>query len=253
MEHQPRRMPTVDQEYERIERSRQRGLPRPTPPQPQPAPRMLSVDRMPSNPPPRMLSVDRVYERIERSRQRGLPRPTSPQPQPATPLQGVAAALGQATRTLQSTLQRAGQTIASGARTIARRAGEFAAWAERQSEELFRGKVTPTTVIGTAASFVLPTTIMQIAGGQKKADIRNPETAIGLGSDILSMIPVAGAVAKAVRAGSTAARAAGSAARAARVAEAARTAARPAAEAPAVARLIPVLTLLELTLPSIYI
>ena len=216
-----------------------------------------------------MPTVDQIYERIERSRRRGLPRPTPPQPQPATPsptttpesrpqpqpanLQGVAAALGQATRTLQSTLQWAGQTIASGARTIARRAGEFAAWAERQSEQLFQGKVTPTTVIGTAASFVLPTTIMQIAGGQKKADIRNPETAVGLGSDILLMIPVAGAVAKAVRAGSTAARAAGSAARAARVAEAARTAARPAAEAPAVARLVPTFTSLELTLPSIYI
>jgi hypothetical protein len=154
-------------------------------------------------------------------------------------------------------LQRAGQTIAGGARVVARKAGEFAAWTERQSEELFQGKVTPTTVIGTAASFVLPTTIMQIAGGQKKADIRNPETAVGLGSDILSMIPVAGAVAKAVRAGSTAARAAGSAARVARVAkrvaEVARTAARPAAEAPAVARLVPTPTSLELTLPSTYI
>jgi hypothetical protein len=140
-------------------------------------------------------------------------------------------------------LQRAGQTIATGARVVAKKAGEFAAWSERQSEELFKGKVTPATVIGTAASFVLPTTIMQIAGGQKKLDIRNPETAIGLGSDILTMIPVAGAVAKAARAGSTAARAAGSVARAARIAEVARTAARPVAKAPAsaVARLVPTL------------
>jgi len=210
-------MPTVDQMYERIERSRRRGLPRPTPPQPQPA-----------TPPPTTPE-------------------SRPQPQPANPLQGVAAALGQATRTLQSTLQRAGQTIASGARTIARRAGEFAAWAERQSEQLFQGRVTPTTVIGTVASFVLPTTTLQIIGGQKKADIRDPETAVGLGSDILLMIPVAGAVARAVRAGSTAARAAGSAAKVARMA------ARPAAEAPAVARLVPTLHSLEPTLPSTYI
>jgi hypothetical protein len=132
-----------------------------------------------------------------------------------------------------STLQSAGQTIVTGAQTIARKAGEFAAWAERQQEELFKGKVTPATVAGTAASLVLPTTSMQIAGGQKKADIRNPETAIGLGSDILLMIPVAGAVARAVRAGSTAARAAGSAAGAARVAEVARTATRSVPTPPA--------------------
>jgi hypothetical protein len=151
------------------------------------------------------------------------------------------------------TLQRAGQTIATGARTVARKAGEFAAWTERQSEELFQGKVTPATVVGTAASFILPTTTMQIIGGQKKADIRNPETAIGLGSDILLMIPIAGAVAKAARAGSTAAKAAGSVARAARVAEVARTAARPAAEAPAVARLVSTLTSLVSTFSLAYI
>ena len=179
------------------------------------------------------------------------PEPSpQPQTQPANPLQGVAAALGQATRTLQSTLgqvagqvtstlQRAGQTIATGARVVAKKAGEFAAWSERQSEELFKGKVTPATVIGTAASFVLPTTVMQIVGGQKKLDVRDPNTAIGLGSDILTMIPVVGAVAKAARAGSTVARVA----RAARVAEVARTAARPVAKAPAsaVARLVPTL------------
>jgi hypothetical protein len=126
-------------------------------------------------------------------------------------------------------LQRAGQTIATGARTIARRAGEFAAWAERQSEELIsRGRVTPVTVAGTAASFVLPTTTMQIIGGQRRLDVRDPNTAIGLGSDVLLMIPVAGVVARAARAGSTATRAAGSAAGAARVAE--------AAPAPAVAQ-----------------
>ena len=110
---------------------------------------------------------------IESRPRRGLPRPTPesrPQTQQASPLQGVAAALGQTAQRVASTLQRAGQTIATGA-TVARRAGEFAAWTERQSEELFRGKVTPATVAGTAASFVLPTTIMQIAGGQKKADI----------------------------------------------------------------------------------
>jgi hypothetical protein len=129
--------------------------------------------------------------------------------------------------------------LQSAVRTAARKAGQFAAWAERQQEELFKGKETPATVIGTAASFVLPTTTMQIIGGQKKADIRNPEIAIGLGSDILTMIPVAGAVARIARAGSTAARAAGSAARAARVAE--------AAPAPAVARLVPSLTSLVST------
>jgi len=173
-------------------------------------------------------------------------------------------ALGQVRRTVQ----RAGQTIATGARTAARRAGEFAAWTERQSEELFRGRVTPQTVAGTAASFVLPTTVMQIAGGQKKADIRNPETAVGLGSDVLLMIPVAGAVARAARAGSTAARAAGSAAGAATqpirtfvVGRAgvspqpmARTLAEArAAPAPAVARLVAIPTSLVSTFSLAYI
>ena len=125
-------------------------------------------------------------------------------------------ALGQVRRTVQ----RAGQTVATGARTIARRAGEFAAWAERQSEELFRGRVTPQTIAGTAASLVLPTTTMQIIGGQRRPDVRDPNTAIGLGADLLLAVPVAGAVARAARAGTTAARAAGSAA-------------RPAAPAPA--------------------
>ena len=170
---------------------------------------------------PRLWPID--YQ-IEQSRpQPATPPPTrSPESRPQTqPARGVSAALGQATRTLQSTLQRAGQTIATGARTAARRAGEFAAWAERQQEELIsRGRVTPATIAGTVASFTLPTTTMQIIGGQKKADIRNPETAIGLGSDILLAIPVAGAVARAARAGSTAARAARSTA--ARVAEVAR-------------------------------
>jgi len=196
-------------------------------------------------------------ERIERSRRRGLPRPT-PEPQPATPrptttesrpqtqpARGVAAALGQtaqrvadtlsAARTavrvtasqVTGTLQRAGQTIATGARTIARRAGEFAAWTERQSEELFRGKVTPQTIAGTAASLVLPTTTMQIIGGQRRLDVRDPNTAIGLGSDVLLMMPVVGAVARAARAGSTAAGAA-------RVAKVAETATRSVPTRPAI-------------------
>jgi hypothetical protein len=122
---------------------------------------------------------------------------------------------------VRRTVQRAGQTIATGARTAARRAGEFAAWTERQSEELFRGRVTPQTIAGTAASLVLPTTTMQIIGGQRRPDVRDPNTAMGLGADLLLAVPVAGAVARAAaRAGSTAARAAGSAA-------------RPAAPAPA--------------------
>ena len=150
--------------------------------------------------------------------------------------------LGQVRRTVQ----RAGQTIATGARTIARRAGEFGAWAERQQEELItRGRVTPQTIAGTAASFVLPTTTLQIIGGQRRPDVRDPNTAIGLGSDILLMIPVAGAVARAVRAGSTAARAAGSARAAARTAE--------AAPAPAVARLVSTSTSLVSTFSSAYI
>ena len=185
-----------------------------------------------------MPTVDQMYERIERSRRRGLPRPTPPQPQPAN-LQGVAAALGQTVQRIAGTLQSVVTQARTAVRTAARKAGEFAAWTEQQQEKLFRGEITPATVVGTAASFILPTTTMQIIGGQKKADIRNPETAIGLGSDILTMIPVAGAVARAVRAGSTAARAAGLAARAA----------RPAAEAPAVARLVPT----PHSLPSTYI
>jgi len=207
-------MPTVDQIFERQQQTPRRPtrilyrppepLPQPTPPPP-PPPRIELPRPQPPPPPPR-IELPRPQPRI--LPRRGLPmyRPPEPSPQPQTqpanPLQGVAAALGQATRTLQSTLgqvagqvtstlQRAGQTIATGARVVAKKAGEFAAWSERQSEELFQGKVTPATVIGTAASFVLPTTIMQIAGGQKKLDIRNPETAIGLGSDILLMIPVA--------------------------------------------------------------
>jgi hypothetical protein len=83
---------------------------------------------------------------------------------PANPLQGVAAALGR----VAGALQKVGQTLA-------REAGKFAAWTEQQQGELFSGKVTPTTVIGTAASFILPTTIMQVIGGQKKADLKNPE------------------------------------------------------------------------------
>jgi hypothetical protein len=154
--------------------------------------------------------------------------PETPKPQPTqqpqfNPLQGVAA-LGQATRTLQSTLgqvagalQKAGQTIASGAQTVAREAGKFAAWTEQQQEQLFQGKVTPATVIGTAASFILPTTALQIIGGQKKADIGNPETAIGLGSDILSVIPVLGAVGKVVKGGAVAAKAATAATKIAKV------------------------------------
>ncbi len=170
-----------------------------------------------------------------------------PKPQPANPLKGVAAALGQ----VAGALQKAGQTIASGAQTVAREAGKFAAWTEQQQSELFSGKVTPTTVIGTAASFVLPTTIMQIAGGQKKLDIKNPDTAIGLGSDILSVIPVLGAVGKVVKGGAVAAKAATAATKLAEVARPTTRllaeAARPVAKAPAVAQLVPISHSLEST------
>jgi hypothetical protein len=147
-------------------------------------------------------------------------------------------------------LQKAGQTIASGAQTVAREAGKFAAWTEQQQSELFSGKVTPTTVIGTAASFVLPTTIMQIAGGQKKLDIKNPDTAIGLGSDILTVIPVLGAVGKVVKGGTVAAKAATVSTKLAEVARSAAKlveAARPVAKAPAVAQLVPTSPSLEST------
>ncbi|MFZ8808029.1 MAG: hypothetical protein ACO2PN_07975 [Pyrobaculum sp.] len=182
-----------------------------------------------------------------------------PQPQPQSRpanLQGVAAALGSvatqartAVGQATSTLRRVGQTVASGARSAVRRAGEFAAWVERQQEELIsRGRVTPATVAGTAASLVLPTTTMQIVGGQRRPDVRDPNTAIGLGADLLLAVPVAGAVARAARAGSTAARAgstaAGSAARA-RTAE--------AAPAPAVARLVAMPTSLVSTFSLAYI
>jgi len=179
-------MPTIDQIAQR----------RPTQ---QPGVVIDRIDRFRPLPPPPL-----------QSKPPALPPPPKPQPtqQPANPLQGVAAALGQVAGQVAGALQKAGQTIASGAQTVAREAGKFAAWTEQQQSELFSGKVTPATVIGTAASFILPTTIMQIAGGQKKLDIKNPDTAIGLGSDILSVIPVLGAVGKVVKGGAVAAKAA---------------------------------------------
>ena len=208
-------MPTIDQIAQR----------RPTQ-----QPRVV-IDRFRPLPPPPL-----------QSKPPALPPPPKPQPtqQPANPLQGVAAALGQ----VAGALQKAGQTIASGAQTVAREAGKFAAWTEQQQSELFSGKVTPATVIGTAASFILPTTIMQIAGGQKKLDIKNPDTAIGLGSDVLSLIPILGAVGKVVKGGAVAAKAATAATRLAEVARPAvklAEAARPVA-APAVAQLVSTLT-----------
>jgi hypothetical protein len=68
---------------------------------------------------------------------------------------------------------------------------------------------------------------MQIIGGQRRLDVRDPNTAIGLGSDVLLMMPVVGAVARAARAGSTAAGAA-------RVAKVAETATRSVPTRPAI-------------------
>jgi len=138
-------------------------------------------------------------------------------------------------------IQQAARNALGQVRRTVQRAGEFAAWAERQQEELItRGRVTPATVAGTVASLTLPVTTMQIIGGQRRPDVRDPNTAIGLGADLLLAVPVAGAVARAARAGSTAARAAGSAA-------------RSAAPAPAVARLVSTPTSLVSTFSSAYI
>ncbi|MCY0889994.1 MAG: hypothetical protein OWQ51_03275 [Pyrobaculum arsenaticum] len=133
-----------------------------------------------------------VTQRVSRpvvERRRGLPKP-QPQ-QPKSPLEGVAAALGQVGRTIQSGISQI---------------GGVGAWAERQQERLFAGEVTPKTVLGTVASFLLPTTLMQAVGGRKNLaeEIRKPEGAISVGADVLTLMPIAGGVAKLAKAGAKA-------------------------------------------------
>ncbi len=173
--------------------------PEPTPARP---PDYVVRQVAPVRPPDRV-----VTQRVSRpvvERRRGLPKP-QPQ-QPKSPLEGVAAALGQVGRTIQSGISQIGGAVQSFAQQAARKIGDVGAWAERQQERLFAGEVTPKTVLGTVASFLLPTTLMQAVGGRKNLaeEIRKPEGAISVGADVLTLMPIAGGVAKLAKAGAKA-------------------------------------------------
>jgi len=116
-------------------------------------------------------------------------KPSPPPPPPPRP----------APRPLEAVRQR----IQTTAQRVAKRIGDIGAWAEKQQRRLIEErKADVKSVVGTVASFVLPTTAMQMIGGRiKMEDVKKkPEVAMGLGADVLVMMPVAGTAAKVARA-----------------------------------------------------